>query len=371
MIGQGRCKPLARHESLGGPNNHQAICCTVCGNLRQQKLLSSGKGNKLCSGGNKSKRTLCAKRKVQRSFRVMSTSEVVGSRPQMPWLPGCVSLGKGLRAYFCAEGKAKLKVEFGITTVHLKSGNKFFVAATYRDANGKLVSRAVHKLLKPAEEGHVYKFANGNPLDLRLSNLLVAAPERKERRTYKPRVKRQRPENPITPEQAREWLITPQPNSKGREVSVWERMREKIGAILRQDGLAEVIHSDCVIEVLTQVDGGKFCGTNYKTFLNWCLTICDGQATKRQMGVLCGYVGDIEEDPAAIKLKAVLKETKKSFGSSKLSTEGRSYGAKSKRAEGSDAQFDAKMPTRLMRRESKRFGTKLNKRTEFSSFAVK
>jgi hypothetical protein len=299
-------------------------------------------------------------------------SAVEANPRQMTWKPGSISLGKGLWAFFCAQGRAKLKTDFGITTVHLKSGNKFFVAATYRDATGKLVSRAVHKLLKPAPAaGWTYRFADGNPVNLRLENILLVEPEVREPKKCKPRVKRHRPANPVTPEQGREWLMTPEPNSTGREVSIYSEMAEKIGAILRLDGLAETIHSDCVTEVLTQLDAGKFCGTDRATFRAWCLTIAKNQAIKRQDGVLRGYVGDVEADAAAIKLKAMLKETKASFGNSVLSTEGPSSRARSKRVEGSDAQFDAKQPTRLMRRESKHFRTKLNKRTEFSSFAVK
>lgn len=297
-------------------------------------------------------------------------SAVVANPRLMTWKPGSISLGKGLHAYFCAEGRAKLKTDFGIKTVHLKSGNKFFVAATYRDANGKLVSRAVHKLLKPAPAGWTYRFADGNPINLRMENILLVEPEVKEsKKKYKPRVKRQRPEKPVTPEQCREWLITPaQKKVEGRadrEVSIYTEMRQKIGATLRMDGLADVIHSDCVIEVLTQLKAEKFCGTDRATFRNWCLKISHGQAIKRLAGVLNGFVGDIEEDPAAIKLKAALKEMKASFANYTLSTEEPSTVGKSKRAEGSDGQFDKKKPTAYMRCESRHFRTNLNTRNEF------
>jgi hypothetical protein len=260
---------------------------------------------------------------------------------QWKWKPNSFSLGKGFIISFCDEGLKKLREEYGVNphAIHMKRGSGSLYPATV--IKGK--SHAIHKLLKPAPTGAKYSYIDGNPLNLRLENIVVEMPQPKvEQKPRVKRVRRELPATPVTQELAGKWLTETFVDDKGRETSICEKMRRAIGSILRKDLLADEVHAQCYLSVLEQVAAGICASVNHRQFAAWCLVISRVQARKLLRGVTDGFIGDVEPDRAALKLKEVMKEVLASF-SVQVDINGKQVLGKkigrSKKREGSDHQF--------------------------------
>jgi hypothetical protein len=85
-------------------------------------------------------------------------------------------------------------------------------------------------------------------------------------------------------------------------------------AILHNQPLAEEVLANVILSLAEQIKEQKFRGNTRGEFFAWVRTSARRQFRKRLDGILEGYVGDVETDRSAIKLRKVLEYETKTSG---------------------------------------------------------
>jgi hypothetical protein len=236
--------------------------------------------------------------------------------------PAALPLSDGTLCCLTEYALRVLGHEFGISSGRVKkagSGSYDFVAVTpavakYPDSREvalkDLLAVTAYKIA--GDPGQKFVLLDGDIRNLMPDNVALSArPEPKEPR--QPKAKKTRKvvvASALPLEMQLELLaLAVTGHSYVDGDGEWKKVKKLVTigqALLRNKALAEEICGEVVLSLVEQIHAGAFRGKSTVEFFGWVRESAYRQFSKRLDGVLMRYIGDVETDPSAIRLRKAM-----------------------------------------------------------------